>query len=386
MRTLNDIKHENPRLVPEGMAKLQQEQNVYILGVDYLEQAVHKLDEFRIQYKGVVKSPVDSTDENAVKYSCANYDSVMAQNELVVVIAFLWSKNAEYLRRICELGNVKRIYILEGAEYAYSLMYLRERNLFKHPKMCFVDSYYDGVWERQLTYDYFEENKEGFEQTYQWLCDDLSRETMVCYLDGHINVKTFPMEPVKDPSPQYYASGILKLSHDEVYVDCGGWDGDTVNRFLKQVKQKYKKIYVFEPDVQMIPKLKSNIDSSVDYVLIDKGAYSMNGRMCFDSEGCGTITDKADDQTIKVTKIDDEISESISFLKMDIEGAEVPALEGARNLLMKSFPKMAVCVYHKRDDLIMIPRFIKSLNKDYQLYLRAYHDYVQEVVLYAIPK
>lgn len=54
MRTLNDIKHENPRLVPEGMAKLQQEQNVYILGVDYLEQAVHKLDEFRIQYKGVV--------------------------------------------------------------------------------------------------------------------------------------------------------------------------------------------------------------------------------------------------------------------------------------------------------------------------------------------
>ena len=71
---------------------------------------------------------------------------------------------------------------------------------------------------------------------------------------------------------------------------------------------------------------------------------------------------------------------------MDIEGAEIPALEGGRNLLKKSLPKMAICVYHKRDDLITVPRFIKSLNEDYQLYLRAYHDYVSEVVLYAVLK
>ena len=386
MRTLNDIKNNNPMRVPEGIADLQREKNVYILGTDYLKQALDLLDSYCITYDGIVKGPVDNVEESCVNYDCMDYEHVICKKDLVVVIAFLWSRNAEYLRQVCEFENVRAVYILEGAEYSFSLVHLPERHLFKHPKLHFVDSYFKGVLKRQLTYDYFAAHKDDFEQTYQWLSDDLSRETMVCYLDGHINVKTFPMEPVRDASLQYYASGIVNLSEHEVYVDCGEWDGDMVNRFLEQVNYKYKKIYVFEPDTQMIPKLKNNIDSSVDFVLIDKGAYNVNGNMAFDNDGCGMIKDTADGQTIKVTKIDDEISEKISFLKMDIEGAEIPALEGARKLLIRSLPKMAVCVYHKRDDLITIPNVIKSLSRDYQLYLRAYHDYVQEVVLYAIPR
>lgn len=386
MRTLNDIKNNNPALIPEGILELQQENNVFVLGIDYLEPALHELDDYHIQYYGIIKSPVDHRDEKNLKYDCLEYERVIGQKDLVVVVAFLWSRNAEYLRQICALENIKSVYILEGAEYIFSLMYLPERQLFKHPKIHFVDSYFKGILRRQLTYDYFVQYRDDFEQTYQWLSDDLSKETMVSYLDGHVNVKTFPMEYVKDRSLQYYAADIINLSDHEVYVDCGGWDGDTVNRFLKHVNQKYKKIYVFEPDAAMIPKLKSNIDSSIDYILIDKGAYNLNGRVAFDNTGCGMITDSDNDNTIKVAKMDDIIGEKISFIKMDIEGAEIPALEGGRNLLKKSLPKMAICVYHKRDDLITIPRFIKSLNEDYQLYLRAYHDYVSEVVLYAVLK
>ncbi len=384
MRTLNNIKNENPALIPEGIVNLQQESNIFILGTDYLEPLTAELKEFFIKYEGIIKSPVDCGNDNIQKYDCLEYDSAIRKKDLVVIAAFLWSKNAEYLRTLCGLENIRSIYIMEGAEYAFSLMYLPQRQLFKHPKIHFVDSYFRGIWRRKLTYDYFIENRSDFEQTYQWLSDDLSKETMVCYLDGHINVRTFPMAPVRDKSPQYYASDIIRLSDDEVYVDCGGWDGDTVNRFLRHSGQKYKKIYVFEPDTTMIPKLKSNIDSSVDYILIEKGAYNTNGSASFDNTGCGMITDDDDQNTIKVARIDDVIDDEITFIKMDIEGAEIPALEGGKKLLEKSLPKMAICAYHKRDDLITIPKFIKSLSRDYRLYLRAYHDYVSEVVLYAV--
>ena len=70
---------------------------------------------------------------------------------------------------------------------------------------------------------------------------------------------------------------------------------------------------------------------------------------------------------------------------MDIEGWEMNALKGAEKLIATSKPKLAICVYHKHNDIIELYEYIKSINSDYKVYLRHYTEGVVETVMYFIP-
>ena len=83
-------------------------------------------------------------------------------------------------------------------------------------------------------------------------------------------------------------------------------------------------------------------------------------------------TNEAAGQHIEVMPLDEDILEKITFLKMDIEGAEWDALLGCGRIISQDHPKLAVCVYHGYDDLWRIPALIESMNPDYEFYLRHY--------------
>ena len=68
---------------------------------------------------------------------------------------------------------------------------------------------------------------------------------------------------------------------------------------------------------------------------------------------------------------------------MDIEGSELKALEGMKQTIKKYKPKLAICIYHKFEDLWELPLYIKKLVPEYQLYIRNYTSYLDEIVLYA---
>jgi len=91
---------------------------------------------------------------------------------------------------------------------------------------------------------------------------------------------------------------------------------------------------------------------------------------------------------IKVTAIDKFVERNnlskVDFIKMDIEGAELKALEGGEGTIKKFKPKLAICVYHRGDDILEIPEYIKSLGSDYKLYLKHNSTGMDETVLYAI--
>jgi len=96
------------------------------------------------------------------------------------------------------------------------------------------------------------------------------------------------------------------------------------------------------------------------------------------------------DGTIKTISIDDLVAKyhlvSVDFIKMDIEGAEMSALKGAEETIKRFKPKLAISVYHKPDDMIVIPEYIRSLNAGYKFYLDYYTIVGHEIVLYAINK
>ena len=92
------------------------------------------------------------------------------------------------------------------------------------------------------------------------------------------------------------------------------------------------------------------------------------------------------DIQIEVDTIDNILNgQEATYIKMDVEGAELLSLMGAEETIRKYKPKLAICVYHRFDDLLTIPKYIKSLSSEYKFYLRA-HDkpYFFDLVLYAI--
>ena len=76
----------------------------------------------------------------------------------------------------------------------------------------------------------------------------------------------------------------------------------------------------------------------------------------------------------------------ISFLKLDIEGAEPEALTGAREVIARDRPTIAVCVYHLQNHLWQIPLLVGSLVDDYRFYLRPYNEEGWDLVCYAVPR
>jgi hypothetical protein len=74
-----------------------------------------------------------------------------------------------------------------------------------------------------------------------------------------------------------------------------------------------------------------------------------------------------------------------TFIKMDIEGAEVDALIGARRLIENALPVLAICVYHQPDHLWRIPLLIRSFSDQYRFFLRPHNEEGWDLVCYAVP-
>jgi hypothetical protein len=108
----------------------------------------------------------------------------------------------------------------------------------------------------------------------------------------------------------------------------------------------------------------------------------------FLSEINSTVKSKINSQgdvTIEVDSIDNILNgEKVTYIKMDVEGAELETLKGGIDSIKKWKPKLAVSMYHKKEDLITIPKLIKEIRPDYSLFLRHHMYITQELVMYAV--
>ena len=177
----------------------------------------------------------------------------------------------------------------------------------------------------------------------------------------------------------------------EVFADVGCYDGLSAFYFDKWCNGEGVS-YCFEPDEINIARIKKVLEYKKvsSYKLIDKGVWSSTGRISFVSTGNSVshVSDAAeiDDgaSSIEVTTLDDALfDKNVTFIKMDIEGAEYEALKGAERIIREQKPKLAICVYHKPQDIWELPELILDYNKEYRFYLRHYSYRHAETVLYA---
>ena len=172
----------------------------------------------------------------------------------------------------------------------------------------------------------------------------------------------------------YFDLDVIKCDENEVFVDCGCYTGDTVLEYISQYGKRYKSIYSYELTASTFETAKKNLEGLDRVYLRNAGVSNTNGtlRMVVNAGDDGSANRLRDDGSVScdVVRIDDDIEEDITFIKMDIEGAEADALMGAERQIKRNKPKLAISLYHKKSDIINIPLLIKQMVPEYKLYIR----------------
>lgn len=187
----------------------------------------------------------------------------------------------------------------------------------------------------------------------------------------------------------YFDEDIPMHLQPGLFIDGGCYDGSDTVRFL----EKYKgRVLCFEPDTGNVEKIRKKLSSIAagKYRIVSKALWSTDGEVAFvDGENLGSHISSNDRSKIKIktATIDVETgTNQISMIKMDIEGAELEALNGARKVIERDHPILAISIYHKPEDIVVIPEYILNLYGGYQLYLRHYSFTWYDTVLYALPE
>ena len=187
---------------------------------------------------------------------------------------------------------------------------------------------------------------------------------------------------------QYFPPDLIHLQSDEAFVEAGAYIGDTLTDFVKRSGGKFDAIHCFELDARNFKALQataSGLPSTERIFLYPEGLWNVPLDITYSVQNSDS-TIGAGDEKGRVVRLDDAIGNArVSFLKMDIEGAEPQALEGARKTIIAQKPKLAICVYHHIKDLWEIPLFIKSLVLEYRIFLRHHTTLDYETVCYALP-
>jgi FkbM family methyltransferase len=197
--------------------------------------------------------------------------------------------------------------------------------------------------------------------------------------------------PAPDIGTQYFPKDIPNWDLPSRFVDCGAFNGDTLLEIYKSVGS-IEALAAFEPDPGNYAELckVTNRDKQLakEVLLWPCAVWSHTEQLKFLSgEGTSSNISLNGDIMIQAVSLDEAFPcFNPTFIKMDIEGAEYQALLGAKYIISKNRPQLAVCLYHCPEHLWQIPMLLKQWNVGYKFYLRLHCFNGFELVLYALYK
>ncbi len=237
---------------------------------------------------------------------------------------------------------------------------------------------------------FLKENSEKFEKMYQSLEDYRSKKIFYAILNNWYNYDFINLEQVMEKCfSHYFDLDIIPSCQEEVFVDLGAFNGDTVEDFIKIYGDNYKKIYAYEMTEQSMRELKERVKNYPRIIYEQKAVSDEVGMGSIKIHEISTSSNQLELEEIgeiEVTSLDDDIGEKITMIKMDIEGSELKALKGAENHIIKDKPKLLLSVYHGYEELLTLWEYLEKLDLSYHYYLRYYGGpiFPTEIVLFAI--
>lgn len=186
---------------------------------------------------------------------------------------------------------------------------------------------------------------------------------------------------------QYFDSRIMIPGKSEVFIDGGAYKGEDTIAFSKWCGKAFEDAYVFEPDKDNHRDTCRNLMyAGINCHTLNFGLWNKAEKIGFSSGvQAASHVEAAGTEQIEMRSVDEVMQgNKVSFIKLDVEGCEMEAIKGAEDTIKTYCPRLAVCVYHKPEDIFDIPMAILNLNRNYRLYLRHYSYIFTETVLYAV--
>lgn len=187
---------------------------------------------------------------------------------------------------------------------------------------------------------------------------------------------------------EYFDPSVFKLIKEEVFVDGGGFDGDTIKKFIHSSRGNFKEIHTFEPDKRSQNKIQTFLADKKDRrIKLHKFGLSYKNKTAFftNSGTAGSKVSNEGKRKIKLISLDQYLyNRKPTLIKFDIEGSETDAILGMKKIMKELKPKLAICIYHKPSDLWKIPLLIKKINPRYKIFIRHYTQTQHDTVCYAI--
>lgn len=228
------------------------------------------------------------------------------------------------------------------------------------------------------------ENFEIWQRMYDSFEDDISRQTLLDVVCFRLTANPLFMRKYQVRLSEQYFEDFMRYGK-EVFVDAGGFDGDTSDEFAIRYAD-YQKIYFFEPSAKNLKLARQRLAKYKRIEFLEVGLSDIAGTLCFNQEaGSASCVTTVSDSSINVDTLDAVVTEAVSFIKMDLEGWELKALEGAKEHIRRDHPKLAIAVYHDSADFRRTFEFIERFNLKYKIFLRHYTQGWSETVMFFLP-
>ena len=236
---------------------------------------------------------------------------------------------------------------------------------------------------------------------FDYLEDDYSKEVFSVSLAVHF--KFLPESAIwsyYDPLQYFSLPEMYVYDAEEVFIDCGAYCGDTIEDYVRSRGNYFKKAYAFEPGRKQYEAMTHRVkricmEAALDERQIECVPYGVGkeyaklneaeGKWYPEMVGARRLVKSSEEGTVQVVDLDTYLKDEshISFIKADIEGAEMDMLHGAKNIIQRDKPKLAITLYHNLTDYYEIPLYVKSLVPDYKFKIRHHSLKFPETVLYA---
>ena len=220
--------------------------------------------------------------------------------------------------------------------------------------------------------------------------DDDSRHEFVAQIRWRLHLD-FDGLPRPVTHEIYMPDDLVTVSAEERFVDCGAFDGDTLRSFVNKRNEAFGRYFAFEADPTNYANLCKTVSalSAPQRAKIATYALAVGARrkkVYFNAMGTESSAMGFEGIEIDCAPLDELLrGESPTWIKMDIEGAELEALSGARTLISEDAPVLAICVYHLQNHVWKIPLLVGQLSTEYRFFLRPHLLESWDLVCYAIP-
>ncbi len=230
--------------------------------------------------------------------------------------------------------------------------------------------------------DDYKKNYSKYVEVYNQLSDQKSKDIFTKVLNFKISYDLdFMSGFTNDHSSQYFDNDILPKFKNINFVDGGGYIGDTAKILIDNYSD-FNKIYLIEPIESNLKIAKRELAKYDNIEFINFGLHSKKMTLNFNEDKSFSSIYGSGTNFVELNSLDTLIKDKVDYIKLDIEGAELDAIDGAKRLIERDKPTLAICVYHKAEDWYKVPQKVLEINPNYKIYFRHYMEGIYESVMY----